>query len=273
VDKAVIEANDYDLSFNRYREMVYEKIDYDTPTVVMDRIDDVAPKVSSKMEEDITKIFEEYSEQLMFCKYFIAERLKHNAEMGRCGENILLKELKERFGMLEFVSGFVVCNGELSPQCDILVCRKNMYKRKLEGLYLVNPSDCLMVIEVKGNLALSDIRDTSNKNNYFRKREQTKHIRLALFAFKTRVAKRTLFSEFGYGYSSELKSYYQRKLKEDKQIDLFICLHRDNLNESASREKQLFFIKDEQNANQYFWESNYPVSRSFLNYLQSLQSS
>ena len=37
------------------------------------------------MEEDVTKIYEEYSEELLFCKYFIAEKLKHHAEMGRCG--------------------------------------------------------------------------------------------------------------------------------------------------------------------------------------------
>lgn len=43
------------------------------------------------MEEDVTKIYEEYSEELLFCKYYIAEKLKHHAEMGRCGENILKK--------------------------------------------------------------------------------------------------------------------------------------------------------------------------------------
>lgn len=48
------------------------------------------------MEEDVTKIYEEYSEGLLFCKYFIAEKLKHHAEMGRCGENILKKCLQDR---------------------------------------------------------------------------------------------------------------------------------------------------------------------------------
>ena len=47
------------------------------------------------MEEDVTKIYEEYSEELLFCKYFIAEKLKHHVEMGRCGENILKKWLQE----------------------------------------------------------------------------------------------------------------------------------------------------------------------------------
>ena len=77
------------------------------------------------MEEDVTKIYEEYSEELLFCKYFIAEKLKHHAEMGRCGENILKKCLQERFQMLEFVTGFIAWANHQSPQCDIIVCRKN----------------------------------------------------------------------------------------------------------------------------------------------------
>ena len=60
------------------------------------------------MEEDVTKIYEEYSEELLFCKYFIAEKLKHHAEMGRCGENILKKCLQERFQMLEFVTALLL---------------------------------------------------------------------------------------------------------------------------------------------------------------------
>lgn len=224
------------------------------------------------MAEDIIKVFEEYSEQILFCKYFIAERLKHNAEMGRCGENILLKELQERFGMLEFVTGFIVCNGIQSPQCDILVCRKNMYRRSLEGgLFLVNPIDCLMVIEVKGNLTLNDIAETNRKNQFFKEHDETKHMQLALFAFKTRIAKNTLFSEFGYCYGRRIKSYYQSNLAEEKQIDLFICLHRDSLNTTASRDKQLLFIKDKQDGKQYVLDNNSPVIQNFMGYLQSLQ--
>lgn len=33
------------------------------------------------MEEDVTKIYEEYSEELLFCKYFIAEKLKHHEQV------------------------------------------------------------------------------------------------------------------------------------------------------------------------------------------------
>ncbi|MFW5436763.1 DUF6602 domain-containing protein [Paenibacillus apiarius] len=224
------------------------------------------------MELDITKVYEEYSEQILFCKYFIAEKLKHNAEMGRCGENILIKELKDRFSMLEFVTGFIVHNSKISPQCDIIVCRKNMFKRSFEGgLYLVNPIDCLMVIEVKGNLTLSDIVDTNRKNQFFREEGVMNHIELALFAFKTRIAKKSLLCEFGYRYGNNIKSYYQKELKEEKFIDIFVCLDRKSLNTSESREKQLFLIKDKQNSKKYVRDNNYPVMQNFLGYLQSLQ--
>lgn len=192
--------------------------------------------------------------------------------MGRYGESILLKELKKRFSMLEFVTGFIVCNGKQSPQLDILVCRKNMYKRQLEGgMFLVDPIDCLMVIEVKGNITLTDIAETNKKNKFFSEQNETKHIQYTLFAFKTRIGKRSIFYEFGYKYNNRLKTYYEYQLNEEKMIDIFVCLHRDSLNSNANRDKQIFFIKDTQNKKQYLLDNNYPVMQNFCRYLQSLQ--
>lgn len=41
VTKADIVSNDYDLSINKYKEIIYEKIEYDTPAVIMERIDTI----------------------------------------------------------------------------------------------------------------------------------------------------------------------------------------------------------------------------------------
>jgi len=51
VDKSAIEANDYDLSINRYKEVVYEKVEYDEPSVIMTRLDELSIDIASKMEE------------------------------------------------------------------------------------------------------------------------------------------------------------------------------------------------------------------------------
>ena len=47
VPKAEITGNDYDLSINRYKEVVYEAVEYDPPTVILERL--------AELEEEIAK--------------------------------------------------------------------------------------------------------------------------------------------------------------------------------------------------------------------------
>lgn len=51
VDKGEIRENDYDLSINRYKEIEYEKVEYEEPWVIMARLDELAIDLGSKMEE------------------------------------------------------------------------------------------------------------------------------------------------------------------------------------------------------------------------------
>ena len=51
VDKSAIVANGYDLSINRYKEIIHEKVSYDAPDVIMSRLDELSLNISSKMEE------------------------------------------------------------------------------------------------------------------------------------------------------------------------------------------------------------------------------
>lgn len=51
VDKKEIVENGYDLSINRYKEIVYEKIEYEAPEIVMERLDKLTLEIASKMEE------------------------------------------------------------------------------------------------------------------------------------------------------------------------------------------------------------------------------
>lgn len=45
VSKEDIKKNGYDLSINKYREIVYEKIEYDSPAVIMNRIDKIDDEI------------------------------------------------------------------------------------------------------------------------------------------------------------------------------------------------------------------------------------
>lgn len=223
------------------------------------------------MAEDIIKVFEEYREHMMFCRYFIANELNHKPEMGRCGEKILIDELKSRYEMLEFVSGFVVCDGVQSPQCDVLVCRKDMHRRRLDGdVFIVDPQDCLMIVEVKGNSTLEDLTETIEKNRFFAQNPKLSHIKLAMFSYRTRIGKKALFGQFGYKYSNTLKAYQQGFLPGVINLDIFICLHRESLYLDSGRDKQVFFIKDSADPKQYIKDDNYPVAQNFFLYIQSL---
>jgi len=51
VDKGSIAANDYDLSINRYKEFVYEKVEYDPPAVILDRLEKLNAEIALKMQE------------------------------------------------------------------------------------------------------------------------------------------------------------------------------------------------------------------------------
>jgi type I restriction enzyme M protein len=56
VPKAEIAANDYDLSINRYKEVTYEAVEYDSPKVILKRL--------AKLEEEIEKGRRELEEML-----------------------------------------------------------------------------------------------------------------------------------------------------------------------------------------------------------------
>lgn len=51
VTKDEIVENNYDLSINRYKEVVYEKVEYDAPSVILDRLSALNAEIAAKTEE------------------------------------------------------------------------------------------------------------------------------------------------------------------------------------------------------------------------------
>lgn len=51
VTKEEIAENKYDLSINRYKEVVYEKISYDAPSVILDRLESLNAEIAEKTAE------------------------------------------------------------------------------------------------------------------------------------------------------------------------------------------------------------------------------
>ncbi len=51
VPKAEIAENDYDLSINRYKEVVYEAVEYDPPHVIMERLAELEEEIAEERKE------------------------------------------------------------------------------------------------------------------------------------------------------------------------------------------------------------------------------
>ena len=51
VPKAEIVANNYDLSINKYKEVVYEKVEYPAPAVLISEIEELQKEISSDLSE------------------------------------------------------------------------------------------------------------------------------------------------------------------------------------------------------------------------------
>jgi type I restriction enzyme M protein len=51
VPKKEIVGNDYDLSINKYKEIIYEKVEYDSPEVILERIDNIDKEVEELKKE------------------------------------------------------------------------------------------------------------------------------------------------------------------------------------------------------------------------------
>jgi len=57
VPKKEIVENDYDLSFNSYKEEVYEEIKYDAPKDILKRLDDIEKNIIDGLQE-VKKLYE-----------------------------------------------------------------------------------------------------------------------------------------------------------------------------------------------------------------------
>jgi hypothetical protein len=51
VDRSEIEENDYDLSLNRYKEIVYEAIEYDPPLEIIAQLKEMETKIMSDLND------------------------------------------------------------------------------------------------------------------------------------------------------------------------------------------------------------------------------
>ena len=51
VPKQEIIDNDYDLSINKYKEIIYEKVEYEEPEVILQKLEELSKSIDEKLKE------------------------------------------------------------------------------------------------------------------------------------------------------------------------------------------------------------------------------
>ena len=130
-------------------------------------------------------------------------------------------------------------------QLDIILCRPHSHLRPLGNQYLVEKSDALCVIEVKGNCTGRDLRGAAAKALVIRNLQGEPKPLFGVICYPVDLELKTIMNRFGYSFDSVTNTYFDNATipKEDEpnwrkieypDLDFFISLQD---------EKKLFLRK------------------------------
>lgn len=90
--------------------------------------------------------------------------LRHKGINGSLYEDILIKYLREDIPEFTFFKGQLKSDEKISPQYDILICKKETKQPEFlteisNIISVINPNDCLAVIELKNTTIYLDVQN------------------------------------------------------------------------------------------------------------------
>jgi len=224
-----------------------------------------------------------YSQNLLIAQHEVSEIIKHSLTRGEVREDFIIQYLTKTIQGCEnhLKRGFVNLGGEeQSGQADILLVKKFAETIDLgsRGNVIVNPEDCLMVVEVKSTLTGTYL----NQLNIEAKRVKAANANVVcgMFAYKADLEHKTIMNRFGYDFNTETQIYFDPKPKHLQLpiwypfIDFILLLDKLEENESdddleIQGSNQLYLSKSI-DGERYFQGSHNPVVRNLIGLVRSL---
>lgn len=218
----------------------------------------------------------------MLAQHEVSEIIKHPLTRGEVREDFIIQYLCRSIKGCDahLKRGFInLGKEEQSGQADILLVKE--YAEWIDlgsrGNVIVNPEDCLMMIEVKSTLTGSYL----NELNLEARRIKTANPNTicGMFAYKSDLEKKTIMKRCGYDYNSGTKTYFDSKDQPSRifypYIDFVLLL--DKLEEGESDDdlemqgrNQLFLRKGLELEERYFNGTYDPIVRNMVSLVKSL---
>lgn len=226
--------------------------------------------------------YHHYSQNLLLAQHEVSEIIKHNLTRGEVREDFIIQYLNKTIQNCEayLKRGFInLGEGEQSGQADILLVKNfaELIELGNRGNVIVNPRDCLMMVEVKSTLTGTYL----NELNMVAQRIKTANsdIVCGMFAYKSELEKKTIMKRCGYDFDYNTKTYYDSDREPSPifypYIDFILLL--DKVEEDESEEdlemqgrNQLYVRKGLAINDRYFKGTYDPVIRNLVALVKSL---
>jgi hypothetical protein len=226
--------------------------------------------------------YHHYSQNLLLAQHEVSEIIKHSLTRGEVREDFIIQYLHKSIqGCEDYLKrGFInLGEEEQSGQADILLINKFAEKIDLgnRGNVIVNPEDCLMVIEVKSTLTGTYLNELNVEAK--RIKVANPNIICGMFAYKSELEKRTIMKRCGYDYDSETKTFFDSEKEPSPiyypYIDFILLL--DKIDDKETEDdlemqgrNQLFMRKGSDDDARYFKGTYDPIVRNLVSLVRSL---
>lgn len=225
--------------------------------------------------------YHHYSQNLLLAQHEVSEIIKHSLTRGEVREDFIIEYLNKSIqNCKEYLKRGFINLGEdsQSGQADILLVKRfaEIIDLGNRGNVIVNPVDCLMVIEVKSTLTGIYLNDFNTEAK--RIKDANPNIVCGMFAYKADLEKKTIMNRCGYDYDSETKTYFDSEQEPlptwYPYIDFILLL--DKLEENIEEEDlelqghNQLFMRKATDGERYFVGTFNPVVRNLVGLVRSL---
>jgi hypothetical protein len=222
-----------------------------------------------------------YSQNLLLAQHEVSEIIKHSLTRGEIREDFIIDYLTKTIqNCKEHIKrGFInLGDDQQSGQADILLIKK--FAETIDfgntGNVIVNPEDCLMVVEVKSTLTGAYLNDFNAEAQTIK--DANPKIVCGMFAYMANLEKKTILKRCGFYYDDDTKTYFDSEKVPlptwYPYIDFILLL--DKLEDNEIEEDLEFqggnqlFLRKAIDGERYFLGTSNPVIRNLIGLVRSL---
>ncbi|NII25166.1 hypothetical protein HB364_08750 [Pseudoflavitalea sp. X16] len=226
--------------------------------------------------------YHHYSQNLLLAQHEVSEIIKHTLTRGEVREDFIIQYLTKSIQNCQafLKRGFINLDKvDQSGQADILLVKEfaEIIDLGNRGNVIVNPEDCLMIVEVKSTLTGTYLNELNVEAQ--RIKTANPNIICGMFAYKSEIEKKTIMKRCGYDFDLDTKTYFD-SVKEPSPIfypyiDFILLLDKveeEEIEEGLEMQgrNQLFMRKGLELDARYFKGTHDPVIRNLVGLVRSL---